>query len=113
MRGKLHGIPIVVKDNYNVAGMPTSAGSVALTDLTVTEDAPTVAKLREAGAVILAKANMSEFAYSAVDSHSTLGGNAHNAYDPTRMPGGSSGGTATAVRSNFGNVKVSTTLRVK
>ena len=101
VRGKLHGIPIVVKDNYNVAGMPTSAGSVALSDLTVTEDAPAVAKLREAGAVILAKANMSEFAYSAVDSHSTLGGNAHNAYDPTRMPGGSSGGTATAVRSNF------------
>ncbi len=101
IRGKMHGIPIVVKDNYNVAGMPTAAGSVALADMMVYEDAGVVKKLKEAGAVIIAKANLSEFAYSAVDSHSTLGGEAHNAYDAKRSSAGSSGGTATAVRSNF------------
>ena len=101
VRGKLHGIPIVVKDNYNVAGMPTAAGSVALADFYVSEDAGAVRKLKEAGAVIIAKANLSEFACSAVDSHSTLGGEAHNAYDVKRSAAGSSGGTATAVRSNF------------
>ncbi len=101
VRGKLHGIPIVVKDNYNVAGMPTAAGSVALADFFVSEDAGTVKKLKEAGAVIIAKVNLSEFACSAVDSHSTLGGDTHNAYDVKRSAAGSSGGTATAVRSNF------------
>ena len=101
IRGKMHGIPIVVKDNYNVAGMPTAAGSVALADFYVSEDAGAVKKLKEAGAVIIARANLSEFAYSAVDSHSTLGGEAHNAYDTKRSAAGSSGGTATAVRSNF------------
>ncbi len=101
IRGKLHGIPIVVKDNYNVKGMPTSAGAVALSTLIAAEDAGTVKKLKDAGAVIIAKANMSEFAWSACDSHSTLGGDAHNAYDTSRSCGGSSGGTATAVRSNF------------
>ncbi len=101
VRGKLHGIPIIVKDNYNVAGMPTSAGAVALANLIAKEDSGTVKKLREAGAVIIGKANMSEFAFSAVNSHSTLGGDAHNAYDTKRSPAGSSGGTATAVRSNF------------
>ena len=101
VRGKLHGIPIIVKDNYNVAGMPNTAGSVALADLIADEDSGTVKKLRDAGAVIIGKANLSEFATSAIDSHSTLGGDAHNAYNPDRAPGGSSGGTGTAVRSNF------------
>ncbi len=101
VRGKLHGIPIIVKDNYNVEGMPTAAGSVALADLMAKEDAGTVKKLKEAGALIIGKANMSEFAFSAVDSQSTLGGDAHNAYDNKRSAAGSSGGTATAVRSNF------------
>ena len=101
LRGKLHGIPIIVKDNYNVEGMPTAAGSVALADLMAKEDAGTVKKLKEAGALIIGKANMSEFAISAVDSQSTLGGDAHNAYDKERSAAGSSGGTATAVRSNF------------
>ncbi len=101
VRGKLHGIPVIVKDNYNVKGMPTAAGSVALADLIAKEDSEAVRRLREAGAVIIGKANMSEFAYSAVDSESTLGGNVHNAYDAGRSSAGSSGGTATAVRSCF------------
>ncbi|MCR4892120.1 MAG: amidase [Lachnospiraceae bacterium] len=101
VRGSLHGIPVLVKDNYNVAGMPTSAGSSALADMVVNEDSGAVKKLKEAGAVIVAKANLSEFAWSAVDSHSTLGGDVHNAYDTDRSSAGSSGGTATAVISNF------------
>ncbi len=108
VRGKLHGIPIVVKDNYNVKGMPTSAGSVALSDLIAKEDCGTVRRLREAGAVIIAKANLSEFAWSAWDSHSTVGGDAHNAYNPANTPAGSSGGTATAVRSDFATAGLGT-----
>lgn len=108
VRGKLHGIPIIVKDNYNVAGMPTSAGAVALADMVPNEDAGVVKKLRDAGAVIIAKANMSEFAWSADESHSTLGGDAHNAYDTGRSPAGSSGGSATAAASNFAPVALGT-----
>ena len=62
----------------------------------------------EAGAVIIAKANMSEFAWSADESHSTLGGDAHNAYDTGRSPAGSSGGSATAAASNFAPVALGT-----
>ena len=101
VRGPLHGIPIVVKANYDVAGMATSAGSNALADMVVTEDSFAVKKLRDAGAVILAQANMSEFASSAVNSRSTLGGYVHNAYDGSKTPAGSSGGTAVAVTCNF------------
>ncbi|MBR2560493.1 MAG: amidase, partial [Firmicutes bacterium] len=101
IRGPLHGIPVIVKDNIDVAGMPTTAGSAAFAGNIAQEDAFVVKKLRQAGAVILAKANMSEFAVSAVDSHSTYGGNVHNAYDTSKTAGGSSGGTAVAVTCNF------------
>ena len=101
VRGPLHGIPIVVKANYDVAGMATSAGSNALADMIAPEDSFVVKQLREAGAVILAQANMSEFAYSASDSKSTLGGMVHNAYDMSKSSAGSSGGTAVAVTCNF------------
>ncbi len=101
IRGPLHGIPVIVKDNIDVAGMATTAGSAAFAGNIAREDAFVVKRLREAGAVILAKANMSEFAIRAVDSHSTFGGNVHNAYDPAKTPGGSSGGTAVAVTCSF------------
>ena len=101
VRGPLHGIPIVVKANYDVAGMATSAGSNALANMIASEDSFVVKKLREAGAVILAQANMSEFAFSASDSKSTLGGMVHNAYDGSKSSAGSSGGTAVAVTCNF------------
>ena len=101
VRGPLHGIPIVVKANYDVAGMATSAGSNALADMIASEDSFVVKQLRDAGAVILAQANMSEFAYSASDSKSTLGGMVHNAYDGSKSSAGSSGGTAVAVTCNF------------
>ena len=101
IRGPLHGIPVIVKDNIDVAGMATTAGSAAFAGNIAQEDAFVVKRLREAGAVILAKANMSEFARRTVDSHSTFGGNVHNAYDPAKTAGGSSGGTAAAVTCSF------------
>ena len=108
VRGALHGIPIVVKANCDVAGMATSAASNALADMVAEKDSFVVGKLKDAGAVILAQTNMSEFAYAANSSRSTLGGNAHNAYDTTRTPAGSSGGTAIAVTCNFAAAGVGT-----
>ena len=101
IRGPLHGIPVVVKDNFDLEGTATTAGSVSLANWTSEKDSFVVQKLKAAGAVVFAKANLSEFASSAVDSHSLLGGYTHNPYDITRSPAGSSGGTAVAVASNF------------
>ena len=101
VRGPLHGIPIVVKANIDVQGLATSAGANILADMVATEDSFVVKKLKDAGAVILAQANMSEFAYAAESSRSTLGGYVHNPYDLSRTPGGSSGGSAVAVTCNF------------
>lgn len=100
-KGKLHGIPIIVKDNYDVGGLPTTAGCKALMNSIAPDDAFVVKKLKDAGAIILAKANMSEFASSGRNSRSTMGGTVHNPYDTTRTPAGSSGGTGVAVTANF------------
>lgn len=99
-RGPLHGIPVVLKDNINTADMQTTAGSQALAGFIPSEDAFQVRKLREAGAIILGKTNMEEFAngYRAL---STLGGQTLSPYDLSRDPGGSSGGSAVAVTANF------------
>lgn len=108
IKGKLHGIPIIVKDNYDVEGMPTSAGCKALKDSIAPDDSYAVKKLKEEGAIILAKANMSEFASSGSNSRSTLGGAVHNAYDTERTAAGSSGGTAVAITSNFATAGLGT-----
>ncbi|NES82387.1 MAG: amidase [Moorea sp. SIO2B7] len=101
-RSPLHGIPIIVKDNYDTADLPTTAGSVLLQGSVPAEDAFTVQKLREAGAIILAKANMSEFAESyGWLGYSSLGGLTLNPYNLTRNPSGSSGGSGTVVASNL------------
>ncbi len=96
----LHGIPIVVKDNINTFDMPTTASSVLLAENKPSEDAFIVNKLRAAGAVIIAKTNLSEFACHGF-TDGTLIGKTLNPYDLTRTPGGSSGGTGTAVAANF------------
>ncbi len=101
VRGPLHGIPVIVKANIDVKGMATSAGAKILEDMIAEEDSYVVQRLRDAGAVILGQANMSEFAYATASSRSTLGGYVHNAYDTSRTPAGSSGGTAVAVTCNF------------
>ena len=99
-RGPLHGIPVVLKDNIGTADMQTTAGSLALKGFTPAEDAFQVRKLREAGAVIIGKANLFEFALGWA-TVSSLGGQTLNPYDLSRDPGGSSGGTAVAVTANF------------
>jgi Asp-tRNA(Asn)/Glu-tRNA(Gln) amidotransferase A subunit family amidase len=99
-RGPLHGIPIAVKDNFDVAGLPTTAGSLALATLQPAGDAFQVKRLKAAGAVILGKTNMHELA-SGITTISSLGGQTRNPYDPARNPGGSSGGTGAAVAANL------------
>lgn len=100
VRGPLHGVPIVIKDNTDLAGMPTTSGSTSLAALYPPDDATQVRRLRAAGAVIIAKTNMHEFAYG-ITTISSLGGQTRNPYDLTRNPGGSSGGTGAAVTSGF------------
>lgn len=106
-RSPLHGIPVILKDNYDTYDMLTTGGSKALADSQPATDAFTTAKLRAAGAVILAKANLSELARSGV-SFSSLGGQALNPYDLTRTPGGSSGGSGAAVAASFGILAMGT-----
>ena len=101
VRGPLHGIPIVVKDNYATVDMPTTAGSLALEGFETKRDAFMVKKLRDAGVVIMGKTNLHELA-TGITSISSMGGQTRNPYDPTRNPGGSSGGTGAAVAANFG-----------
>jgi amidase len=100
VRSPLHGIPIVVKDNYATAGMPTTAGSKALAGFDTGRDGFMVRRLKEAGAVIIGKTNLHELAYG-ITSVSSVGGQTRNPYDPTRNPGGSSGGTGAAVAASF------------
>lgn len=106
-RGPLHGIPVIVKDNFNTQGLPTTAGSVAFAGFIPTRDADQVARLKQAGAIILAKANMDELARD-VRGNSSLGGQTRNPYDLSRNPGGSSAGTAVAVAANFASLGLGT-----
>jgi len=95
-RGPLHGIPISLKDNIYTEGVRTTAGSKILKDFIPKEDAVVVRQLRQAGAVLLGKTNMHEFAYG-VTSKNPHYGPVRNPWDPARIPGGSSGGSAAAV----------------
>ena len=95
-RGPLHGVPISLKDNIHTASIRTTAGSKILRDFIPKEDAVVVAQLKDAGAVFLGKTNMHEFAYG-VTSNNPHFGPVRNPWDLTRIPGGSSGGSAAAV----------------
>ena len=99
-RGLLHGVPVVVKDNYDTADMPTTAGVIALATSVPPDDAFQVQKLRESGAIILGKTNMHELARG-ITTISSFGGQTRNPYDPARNPGGSSGGTGAAVAASL------------
>ncbi len=92
LRSPLMGIPILAKDNYDTADMPTSGGSWVLAKSVPYEDAPSIKQLRDAGAIILAKVNMDEFAHGGVGFSSRLG-QTKNPHDLKRIPNGSSGGT--------------------
>jgi amidase len=98
-RSALHGIPVMLKDNYNTADLPTTGGSVLLEGSIPPADAFVVKKLRDAGAIILAKMNMSEFA--AAGPQSSLGRQSLNPHDLRRSPAGSSGGTGVAVAAAY------------
>jgi amidase len=98
--GTLNCIPIILKDNVNTFDMPTSGGNVGMKSSMPPADAFTVTRMRKAGALILAKANMSEFARGGM-SNSSLGGQVRNPYDLDRTAGGSSGGTGAAIAANF------------
>ena len=98
----LHGIPLIIKDNYDTAGLQTTGGSLALKHFEPTEDAFMVKKLRAAGAIILAKSNMAEWAFSPYLTASSIAGITRNPYALDRVPAGSSGGTAAAVAASLG-----------
>ncbi|GME57981.1 amidase signature enzyme [Neofusicoccum parvum] len=93
-------VPILLKDNYDFASLPTTGGNLALASLHPATSAPTVAALSAAGALILGKANLHELALEGL-SVSSLGGQTRNPYDATRTPGGSSGGSGAAVAASF------------
>lgn len=99
-RGPLHGIPVILKDNYSTTDMPTTAGTMALLGFLPAKEAFQVQKLRAAGAVIIGKSNLHELA-SGITTISSAGGQTLNPYDPTRNPGGSSGGTGAAIAASF------------
>lgn len=100
LRSPLHCIPVILKDNYDTADMPTTGGSLTLAESVPLRDAFVVKKLREAGALILAKANLMELARGGT-TVSSLGGQTRNPYDLSRTPGGSSGGTGAAIAASF------------
>jgi Asp-tRNA(Asn)/Glu-tRNA(Gln) amidotransferase A subunit family amidase len=103
--GPLYCIPFIVKDNFNTADLPTSAGSLALAESVPPADAFQVRRIREAGAIVLAKSNMSEFAISGSETLSSrLPGYTKNPYALDRVTAGSSGGTAAAIAANLGAV---------
>jgi amidase len=97
-RSPLHGIPVVFKDNIDTVDMPTTGGSVLLEGSMAPDDAFLVKKLRDGGAIILAKVNLGEFANG---SQSSMGGQSLNPHDLTRTPAGSSGGTGVAIAAGY------------
>jgi amidase len=102
--GPLHGIPVIVKDQADVKGMPTTLGSVLFKDYFPDRDSFVAEKLRKAGAVILGKATLGELGGG--DTHGSLFGSTRNPYDTARTVGGSSGGSAASVSANFSTVAV-------
>ena len=100
----LTGIAVVAKHNSDTRGLQTTGGSLAMRGFRPTADASMVAKLRAAGALVLAKSNMAEWAFSPYVTMSSVAGTTRNPYDLTRVPAGSSGGTAAAVAASLGEV---------
>ncbi|MCC7001478.1 MAG: amidase, partial [Gemmatimonadaceae bacterium] len=104
-RGPLHGVPVSVKDLIDIAGQVTTAGSQVLADNVAAADAPVITRLREAGAVIVGKANLHEFALGTTCEDSGFGPVRHP-LDPSRSPGGSSGGSAVSVATGMSDMSV-------
>ena len=105
--GPLHGVPVALKDNCEVAGVRLTGGTPFLRDNVATADAKIVSRLRQAGAVILGKLNMHEWAIGGTTRNPHYGP-CHNPWDPTRIPGGSSGGSGAAVATDMALITVGT-----
>ncbi|MFG1704292.1 amidase family protein [Nonomuraea sp. M3C6] len=112
VRGPLHGIPVLVKDNIDVQRLPTTAGALALADSFPSDDSFLVKRLRAAGAVILGKTNLSEFANFTTSGmpsgYSGLGGQVLNPYDVSQTPSGSSSGSGAAAATGLAAVTIGT-----
>ncbi|NEU75862.1 amidase [Hassallia byssoidea VB512170] len=106
-RSPLHGIPVILKDNYDTFDLPTTAGSLTLENSIPPDDAFLSKKLRDAGAIILGKANLHEFSLD-FTTISSLGGQTRNPYALDRIPGGSSGGTGASIAANFATIGTGT-----
>src|SRR6185436_8379753 len=106
-RGPLHGVPISIKDLLDVRGVPTTAASRVRDGHIAERDAPAVAHLRQAGAVFIGKTNLHEFAFGTTNEDSAFGP-ARNPHDPSRSPGGSSGGSAISVAAGMALATVGT-----
>jgi amidase len=105
LTGALHCVPTIVKDNFETVGLQSAAGSLSLQGFVSNKDAFLVKKIKDAGAIVLAKSNMAEFAFSPYETVSSiLPGYTKNPYALDRVTAGSSGGTAAAVAANFGLV---------
>jgi amidase len=104
MMGPLHGIPVLVKDEIDTAGMPTTLGTLVFKDYRPTRDAFAIDRLRKAGAIILGKTTLSE--YAAGDTFGSMFGASHNPYDLERTVGGSSGGSGCVMAANFSTVAI-------
>jgi amidase len=104
--GPLHGIPVIVKDNIDVAGLPMTSGFEGWKHYVPPSDAKIVKKIREAGGIILAKSSLSEFALALADNINSVTGFVRNPYNTAFTSGGSSGGTGASVAANFGAVGI-------
>src|SRR5205807_1729437 len=113
-RGPLHGIPIALKDNIDTAGVRTTGASELFKDRVPSEDAEVVRRFKNAGAILLGKTNLHEFAYGGTSSI-TYFGPVHNPWAPDRIPGGSSGGSAVATATDlcFGSLGTDTAGSVR
>jgi len=104
----LHGIPLIVKDNINTRGLPTTGGALALQNFIPDEDAFIIEKLVKSGAIILGKSNMAEWAFSPRHTESSTAGTTRNPYNLGHVPAGSSGGTGAAIAANLGTIGLGT-----
>src|SRR3990172_5297061 len=104
LTGPLHCIPMIVKDNFETIGLQSANGSKSMEGFVSEKDAFQVARIKTPGAIVLAKSNMAEFAFSPWQTLSSLQGHTRNPYSLDRVPAGSSGGTAAAVAASFGTV---------